>query len=87
MMEEILRKYEEMRQFCLRYGNLHPDDDSLCHVALGYCRRIDPLAHRLAALLDDQHLLIKQLIENHPPMMDELGLSPVRNEVTGSEIE
>lgn len=59
MSDKLKKRYEEMRQLCLRYANFHPDDKSVCHQSLGRAPgHIPAVAVQLASLLDDMALTL-----------------------------
>jgi hypothetical protein len=61
VFEEIQKRYEKMRRLCLQYGNLHPDDKSVCHQALKGARGTQYIARNIAELADDMMLALSQL--------------------------
>ena len=56
-MKNLLDRYEELRQRCIRAGNLHPDSKDVCHQALYHVD--NSLAYSLAMLLDDMALALR----------------------------
>lgn len=56
LVARLRERYEIIRRFCLAHGNLHPDDKSVCHRALG--RTASGLERVMAGLLDDMMLAL-----------------------------
>lgn len=57
-MKHLFERYENLRQWCLKYGNLHPESTKVCHQALQHTH-IDSTAIALAQLLDDMALALQ----------------------------
>lgn len=60
-MSDLIRRYEEVRQYCLQNANLHPDSKETCHQALKFARDVSGLSFSMAGLLDDMAIAL-----NHP---------------------
>jgi hypothetical protein len=57
-MKGLLKRYDELRRRCVRYGGFHPDSENVCYQALQHTR-VDSIAVALAALLDDMALALQ----------------------------
>lgn len=57
-MTGILKRYEEARQYCLTWANLHPDSKEFCHQSLKRAK-VSGMEIYLAGLLDDMALALK----------------------------
>ena len=73
---KLLARYEEMRQWCMRMGNQHPDSNLCCHQSLGTYGTATE--HGMALLLDDMALALS--VAPTPPAQPEAVRVPLTRE-------
>jgi hypothetical protein len=68
----IDEKYENFRQHCLRYANIHPDDPADCAYALERTSRLHPVAVEAASLCDELIAMVRGMEKDKAGLVEAL---------------